>query len=114
MHRMRWERVSLPAFALVGLLILLGHDTLMAANPHAPASPHADQTVGYEPAETDCGVTEGARPSAPDTSDLQAPAAPQPARWKDHHLVFIGAAAWHIDPTHPPDVLRAFLQVYLN
>lgn len=96
---------------LAGLLVLFGHDLVMATEPHALASSHADHAETLERTETDCGSLEGSPMSSSTVPDLHAEVA----------LLFVPAraldsprAAWRIEPSHPPDVRRALLQVYLN
>ena len=130
-------RVSqIIAIACGLLLVVLGHDTLMAANPHAMATgtrPEAQVTAAHashhtthhqavvdapdpvgEPAgHAPCGTLHGVRPQpAPDlVPDVVSDAAlvlpvPAPAR-------MAAAPTWDV-PAHPPDVRRALLQVFLN
>jgi len=97
--------------ALGLLLVVLGHDTLMAANPHA--SEHAAHERAPVQAPEACGPTQGVQ--TPSSSDLDlhgTVGAPL--------LVSLAALAapdvprWWSEPSHPPDVRRALLQVYLN
>jgi hypothetical protein len=110
---MRAGRAHLSAVALVILAILFGHDVLMAADPHDAGSSHEAHATGEAPDGTACHAPEGVRPDPP---DQPAPALPGdvlgviPA----HIPVDAGRLAWTEPPTHPPDVLRALLQVFLN
>lgn len=114
MHRMRRGRVSLPALALIGLLVLLGHDSLMAANPHAQAAPHAEHAAGHQPVQAECGVQGGTRPSSLEMPGLDGPIGAPPVPSRHTAASLVGPAAWSIAPTYPPDVRRALLQVFLN
>lgn len=111
---MRRRHSSRPVLALVGLLILFGHDAVMAANPHGQPSVHAEHTVEHDPVENRCHIQEGVRPAHFDLSDV-------PFLNLSPHLLpaeFLSVAArWSVcdtSPGFPPDVLRALLQVYLN
>lgn len=111
---MTWGRRSLPALALVGLLILLGHDLLMAADPHAPTQAHEYHAVGHAPVNIDCGVQEGVPPASPGMVDLPIPdsvALMAPVEMPGQVLAQV---AWDTPPRDPPDVIRALLQVFLN
>jgi hypothetical protein len=129
----RASQIIAIAFAL--LLVVLGHDALMAANPHAMASPrpevattghgshhgaHRDDVTdpghasgGEQGEHSPCGTLHGVRPQpAPDLlpdivadAALMLPVRP-PAR-------MASAPTWDV-PAYPPDVRRALLQVFLN
>lgn len=109
----RWSK-SLPALALAGLIILLGHDALMAANPHGQAAAHVEEAGEHTSPESVCHLQEGARTTPPDVPDPQ-PAQPaiqvSPVALQAPQLAHV---SWMAPPGHPPDVLRALLQVYLN
>jgi hypothetical protein len=107
---MKLRRLPTPALVLAGLLILLGHDVLMAGNPHAQETSH---TVVHEEPETDCHGQGGARPVSHNPSD------PHVARSAVHELSRDSAppeplCVWDVEPGHPPGTIRAFLQVFLN
>jgi hypothetical protein len=112
--RMTWRRCSLPALAIAALLVLFGHELLMAADLHAPSPVHGEHAVGQAPVDTDCGVPEGARPSSRDDPAFPMPLASLPVSSETQPVCHSSLAAWSIEPSHPPDVLRALLQVYLN
>lgn len=109
----RWTK-SLPALALAGLIILLGHDAIMAANPHERPVAHVEEVGEHTSPESVCHLQEGARTTPPDVPD------PQPANSAIHVLPVAALApqlahvSWMEPPGHPPDVLRALLQVFLN
>ena len=107
---MKLGRLPIPALALAGLLILLGHDVLMAGNPHAQETSHV---VPHEEPETECHGPEGARPVSHNRSD------PHVARPAVHELSRDSApheplCVWDVEPGHPPGKIRALLQVFLN
>lgn len=107
---MKSRRLPIPALALAGLLILLGHDVLMAGNPHAQETSHV---VVHEEPETECHGQEGARPVSHNPSDPHAarPAVHELARESAPHAPL---CVWDAEPGYPPGMLRAFLQVFLN
>jgi hypothetical protein len=102
-------RAFLPALALATLLVVLGHDAVMAANPHG----QEPATAGHTMVDNPCHRMEGVRPGAIDAADLiNGPAVlPQLVPFSCHELARV---AWGIPPHHPPDVIRALLQVFLN
>ena len=118
----------LAAIALGLLAIVLGHDALMAADPHAPAPPgaHAPSgevaaSLGRDPAgahgrvDSDpCGLLVGLRPTAPLDLDVDLPAASVPGAILAGELAVRGVRGGWQEPGHPPDVRRALLQVFLN
>ncbi len=106
---------SLPVLALVVLLTLIAHDAVMAAGPHEPWAAHyVLHGAGDDAPETNCHLPDSLRPvppdgPAPDTSSVILIAAlMMPLRQE------IGHIARSMAPGQPPDVRRAFLQVYLN
>ena len=103
-------RLPIPALALAGLLILLGHDLLMVGNPHAQETSHA---VAHEEPETECRGQEGARPVSYNSSDPQVarPAVHELARERAPHDPL---CVWNAEPGYPPGTFRAFLQVFLK
>jgi hypothetical protein len=111
--RMTWRRCSLPALAIAALLVLFGHELLMAADLHAPSAVHGEHAVGQAAVDTDCGVQEGARPSSRDDPGFPTPLLLS-VPLETLPVCHASLAAWSIEPSHPPDVLRALLQVYLN
>lgn len=111
---MTQRAISLPVLALL-LLALVGHDAVMAAGPHeAEASHHAEHDTGDMPSGISCHVPEGMRATppdlpAPDTSNaILIAVVLMPLRQEAQPIVT------GMEPDHPPDVRRAFLQVYLN
>lgn len=108
--------ISFPVLPLVVLLALLGHDAVMAANPHGGAemSHHAARGAGDMASDMTCHVPEGIRATppgvpAPDTSSSVLIAVVlMPLRQEVRQI------ATGMEPDHPPNVRRAFLQVYLN
>ena len=104
------RRLPIPALALAGLLILLGHDVLMTANPHVQETPHA---VAHEQPDTECHGQEGARTVFHNPSDPHAarPAVHELARENAPHAPL---CVWGAELGYPPGTLRAFLQVFLN
>ena len=110
---MRLELTSLPAIALAIVLVLLGHDALMATNPHAEPSSHGASTTG-EPLPAPCALLDVAPAASPGLSTAQASHAAcmvLPIVLQQEMRV---ERAWEPAPDHPPDVRRAFLQVFLN
>lgn len=111
---MRWGRMSIPGLALVGLLILLGHDALMAADPHGQPAAHAEKAAEHPMSVSVCHLQEGDRtaPSgAPDPQTAHPAIHVLPAAVLAPQLAHV---SWLEPPGHPPDVLRALLQVFLN
>jgi hypothetical protein len=112
MTRSFWSR---PVLALVVLVILFGHDALMAADPHGRDSAHhADRETGAVVLEAHCHEPEGTRTVSPDwpLADAFSAMVPTDAVLPPHREldpVTRGPA-----PGYPPGVRRAFLQVYLN
>jgi hypothetical protein len=110
---MRSIRAFLPAFALAMMLVVLGHDALMAANPHAQSPASADH-AGHEPLDAACQQQEGVRPGSLDVGAHDIPGhavlPPQLVLMRHVHA----DVAWDAPPRHPPDVSRALLQVFLN
>jgi len=110
---LRLELTSLPAIALAVVLVLLGHDALMVANPHAGPNPHSAPATG-EPLPAPCVLLDVAPAASPGLSTAQASHAAcmmlslvlQPEMRVER--------ARELAPDHPPDVRRAFLQVFLN
>lgn len=107
--------ISLPVLALVVLLVLIGHDAVMAAGPHDPeASHHVSHGMGDVVPIVTCDVPDGIRAAQPDfptpdtSSVILIAALMRPLRQE------IGHIASGVVPGHPSDVRRAFLQVYLN
>lgn len=97
MSSTRWRGIS-PALMFVGLLVLFGHDLVMAADPHAPAGAYAGHVETLERTDTDCGALDGSPPASHTVPDLpRAVASP---------LVPVGVpdpsqAAWRIEPGRP-------------
>jgi hypothetical protein len=134
---MPWSHIK--TIALMLLLTVLAHDTVMAGNPHS-ASTHAHPDAGslVEPGaldhaamtasgpvaggsgpvlliadESPCGLVVAlGPPSPPDVLPDRGTASP--VRSLPAVEAPVAAPARRADPDHPPDVLRAFLQVFLN
>lgn len=130
---MPWANIKLVALAL--LLTVLAHDAVMAGDPHAaghnaerhhagasvheslpaPALHRAEQASTYLllAGETPCDPTIAARPSsaADLLPDRAAEALIQPGA-ADASLPLAPVSGE--EPTHPPNVRRALLQVFLN
>ncbi len=110
---MRLELTSLPAIALAVVLVLLGHDALMVANPHAEASSHGTPATG-ELLPAPCVLQDVAPATSPGLSTAQmshAACMVLPIVLQQELRV---ERVWQPAPDHPPDVRRAFLQVFLN
>lgn len=106
-------RISLPVAALVTLVLLLGHDALMATDPHGQVSPHEQhQVVEHEAAS--CLAIDGARVDRPDVPALADTAMDVPGTLVWTSARTTGAVRWWAAPGYPPDVRRAMLQVFLN
>jgi hypothetical protein len=111
---MRLGRNSIPALALAGLLILLGHDALMAADPHGQPGAHAGEAGEHPSPQSVCHFQEGDRTTPSGAPD------PQPAHPAIHGRPVavlapqLAHVSWMAPPGHPPDVIRALLQVFLN
>jgi hypothetical protein len=113
---MRPRRIPFPEIVLAVLMLLVGHDVLMAADPHGVAASHEAHSAGYKISgdnEATCHLPEGTRPDPPDR--------PEPAvvpisaiGVSTQHRVDTGRASWADPPGSPPDVRRALLQVFLN
>jgi hypothetical protein len=107
--------ISLPVLALVVLLALIGHDAVMAAGPHElEASHHALHGAGDNAPKTNCHVPDGLRPAPPDGPTPDTSSAILIATLMMPLRQEIGHTASGVAPDYPPDVRRAFLQVYLN
>lgn len=111
-------RSLIAAIALGFLLTILGHDALMAADPHSFANAGHGGRAGHHefpppPSDIDCGPITGMHQKTSNTLDVDdAAVAPSlPSRIEE-----LGSFRphWSIAPDHPPDTRRAFLQVYLN
>lgn len=108
-------RSHIAEIALGLLLIILGHDALMAADPHHAADAgHAGHHEAPAPAnQTECGPTTGmhAKPSNTLDVDHSATSGSLPQATEE----FTGFVPhWSVEPDHPPDIKRALLQVYRN
>jgi len=108
-----FARSHIAAIALGLILTVLGHDALMAADPH-PSSTDAGHRESPLPAhENECGPTTGVHSKAangPDVDDsTMAPLLPRASEELTGFLPH-----WSVAPDHPPDVRRALLQVYRN
>lgn len=99
----------IASLALGIFLIMLGHDAIMAANPHA-----THETSHTQPTPSMCGPTQVIKPPTPETAEDDVP----------HDLPFLlsfpttdispAPRNWWVEPGYPADVQRALLQVFLN
>jgi hypothetical protein len=113
---MRSWRIPFPEIVLPVLMLLVGHDVLMAADPHGVAVSHEAHPAAYETSADDevtCHLPEGMRPDPRD--------GPEPAMASTIVVGFLtqsrvdaGRVSWADPPGSPPDVRRALLQVFLN
>lgn len=104
-------RVPLPVLALFGVMLILGHEVLMAADPHDQATPHETQ---QHPLEVECHVPEGALPASVDVPDHLAAITGAPADLSAFDADRGKQLRCTPELSHPPDTLRALLQVFLN
>lgn len=120
-------RRVIPLLALLTLITVVGHDLLMAADAHqgtGPVTVHASSSASHvhgHHAEHDahaiqgaCTGLEAARQGTGWAVDLDGPGAIVTPLQADLALQPGPLVAWSIPPGDPPDVRRAFLQVYLN
>jgi hypothetical protein len=112
----------IPLLALLMISMVVGHDLLMAADAHqgaGPATAHASAPAdGHEhhagPALETCADLDAVRQAGSLLAGLDGPPAALPS------LPFALAdapgflARWNLAPGDPPDIRRAFLQVFLN
>ncbi len=105
---MEHARSRIIVITLSLLLALLGHDALMATEPHTAAAAHPEAAT-----EPDCGLTEGAQPQSACDFDLDEEAIGDWTSPLTQPLVGF-LPHWSIDPDHPPAIKRALLQIYLN
>ena len=130
-----WSHIRL--IALILLFTVLGHDAVMAGNPHAASHQHHEHqlsaahsghgTSGFGETVPDAGgpllSPEGERPCG--SLDALRPPAPAPDLLSDR--IDAGIIQPRVadrlprrapdrgnEPDHPPDVRRALLQVFLN
>lgn len=110
---MRWRRIFMPGL-IVSLLVLIGHDALMAANPHGQPSSHVEEIGEHLPTKSECHLQQGDRAIPSDLSDH--PAASPTINVLPEAVLAIQLAhvSWMEPPGQPSGVLRAFLQVFLN
>lgn len=102
-----------PAIALAVVLLLLGHDVLMSANPHMETATHdSSATDGSSPVT--CVQLDLAPAMSPGIPALEAPSAATAVRSDALPHLERPSRAWRPEPDHPADVRRAFLQVFLN
>lgn len=101
--------LSLVIGLVIGVMILLSHDVVMAMEPHRGVS--ADHQE--HPAQVECGSSQGAPRSSEDgfdpgvsTADALTFATPAMGTIPD-------SSHWNV-PVLTGSVLRAMLQVYLN
>ena len=103
--------LSLPVLAILGAMLILGHDVLMAADPHGQATTHDTE---HHPPEVECHVPEGALPASVDAPDHLAAITGAPADLSAFDADRGKRLRCTPEPSHPPDTLRALLQVFLN
>lgn len=119
---MSHARRVIPLLALLTILLVVGHDLLMAANAHqgsGPAIAHASAPDEHhahyaDPMLETCGDLDAVRNAAPVFAGLDGPIAslpPLPFTSPDAPGFLAG---WSLAPVDPPDIRRAFLQVFLN
>lgn len=115
-------RRMIPLLALLTICMVVGHDLLMAADAHqhtGPAAVHASMPAGEHDLHADpmvvaCGGLGAVRHEGLTFTGLDGLAATLPA------VPFALAdapgflARWDLAPVDPPDIRRAFLQVFLN
>lgn len=106
-------RIWLPVATLVTLVLLLGHDAMMATDPHGQASAREHHHVMEQEASS-CLAIEGARVDRPDLPAPDGAAADFPIVLASVPGQPPSDIAWREAPGHPPDVRRALLQVFLN
>ena len=106
---------TIIAIATGLLFVVLAHDAVMAADPHANhRSVHEVATdQGADPA---CGPTELVRPAdVVDPHTHAAAGSPIGWIWAEASIALAPAAPqWWTEPDAPPDVRRALLQVFRN
>lgn len=103
--------LSLPVLAMLGTMLILGHDVLMAADPHGQATTHETE---HHPPAVACHLPEGALPASVDAPNHLTAITGTSADLS----VFDANSGQQLrctpEPSHPPDTLRAMLQVFLN
>lgn len=104
-------RIPIPILALAGLMILLGHDLLMATDPHGSVMSGAHE---HHNPEGDCHLTEGTRPVLPDSSNPVADRSTPCTQSAEADVRELRRIGWATRPGQPVDSLRAQLQVFLN
>lgn len=105
----RQVRPHMAALALGILLIMLGHDATMAANPHATS-----ETSHAQPMASTCGPTHGAKSPTSEMTQDDAPYSMPFLVSLPTIDLSLATPDWWSEPTYPPDVQRALLQVFLN
>jgi hypothetical protein len=113
MHRMG-RRAYLPALALLGLLVIFGHDALMAADPHGRSSASAEHAPVHTSTEVDCHLQEGVRTEPSGVPDSHATRCVLHLLPIESYASHLEQVSWTDPPVQPPDILRALLQVFLN
>lgn len=90
------------------VLALLGHDAVMATEPHTTVAAHPEVVT-----ESDCSLPESTQPQSAYDFHLDEEAIGNWTPPLTQHPIGL-LPHWTIDPDHPPAVKRALLQIYLN
>ena len=108
-------RTMTSVWSIIPLLIcamLIGHDVLMTGDPHAGADTRASHHAEESEQTADCHLPEAARTTLLESDPIPPPATLRP---QSEPLSTLPALpSWERAPGHPPDQLRAMLQVFLN
>jgi hypothetical protein len=110
---MRSWRIPSPDVVLAVLMVLVGHDVLMAADPHGSVPSPEAHAIAHETSEATCHLPEVVRPDPPDRPEPAVPCMIGDAMLTQLR-VDAGRVSWADPPGAPPDVRRALLQVFLN
>jgi len=105
-------RLHIAAIALGLILTVLGHDALMAADPH-PSTDAGHHESPVPASETKCGSITGMHPKTSNPLDVDDSALSHSLPRAIEQLTGF-LPHWSVEPDHPPDTRRALLQVYLN
>ena len=125
------KHLKLIAFLMA--LTIIAHDGVMAGDVHRPPTapveaPAADSQEGHaghphrqheadspdrSDPDSECGTLAEVRPNQPELFRLELPLERSSAL-PDGSNSLLRPADRAIEPDHPPDVLRALLQVFLN
>lgn len=108
----RWDCISVLVLVLFGFL--LGNDSLMAVNSHAQQDPAVHAHAAEVPIVTTCPMPDDGRATSsvlplPDVVHVALVPGPLPLP-----VIECRSIGWAMPPDTPPDVRRAFLQVFLN